>query len=100
MRRFTALTVIAMFLAAYTASPVAAAQPTGGPLHVGSVVVTLIDHADLAAREAGPLEQIAVHEGQTVETESAIGSARRHRRRAGFEQGQARTRDRRQASRR
>ena len=73
---------------------------TGGPLHVDSVVVTLIDHADLAAREAGPLEQIAVHEGQTVETGAAVGSARRHRRRAGSEQGQARTRDRRQASRR
>jgi RND family efflux transporter MFP subunit len=67
MRRFTAFTFITAAIIAFAPSLAAAAQPAGGPLQVGSVVVTLIDHADLAAREAGPLEQIAVHEGQAVE---------------------------------
>ena len=47
---------------------VAGRTPVGGPVHVDSVVVTLIDQVDLAAREAGALEQITVHEGQIVET--------------------------------
>lgn len=45
-----------------------AAAPPAGRLRVDSVVVTPIDQVDLAAREAGALEQIGVREGQTVES--------------------------------
>lgn len=48
------------------AVPIAAAAPDGR-IHVDSVLVKLIDEVDLAARDAGAIEQIAVHEGQTVE---------------------------------
>ena len=44
-----------------------AASPVGGASHVDSVVVTLIDQVDLAAREAGAIEAITVREGQTIE---------------------------------
>jgi macrolide-specific efflux system membrane fusion protein len=66
MRRFFALAILAAALAVLPEFVVRGAPP-GSPLHVDSVVVTLIDQVDLAAREAGALEQIAVHEGQTVE---------------------------------
>jgi RND family efflux transporter MFP subunit len=66
MRRFFLLTFIAATFLIFTAS-LASAVPPAGRLHVASVVVTLIDQVDLSAREAGALEQIAVHEGQTVE---------------------------------
>jgi len=68
MRRFTALAFITAAITTFASSPAASATPAGGSLHVDSVVVTLIDQVDLSAREAGPLEQIAVHEGQTVES--------------------------------
>lgn len=63
----SALAYFTAALLGLSASPAPAASPTGGPLRVDSVVVTLIDQVDLAAREAGALEQIAVREGQIVE---------------------------------
>jgi RND family efflux transporter MFP subunit len=68
MQRTAALRFIAAALLVLPTSPSAAAPPSGSPLRVDSVVVTLIDQVDLAAREAGALEQIAVREGQTVES--------------------------------
>jgi macrolide-specific efflux system membrane fusion protein len=68
MQRIAAVAfTLAAALLLVPASPSEAATPAGGPLRVDSVVVTLIDQVDLAAREAGALEQIAVREGQIVE---------------------------------
>ena len=67
MRRLFLLVIITAISFLSASLPSSAAPPSDGRLHVDSVVVTLIDQVDLAAREAGALEQIAVREGQTVE---------------------------------
>jgi macrolide-specific efflux system membrane fusion protein len=67
MQRLFTQTIIAAACVLAAASSSVAASPSTASLHVDSVVLTLIDQVDLAAREAGALEQIAVREGQTVE---------------------------------
>ncbi len=61
------LLLVCLITVAATVAISSAAAPPDGRIHVDSVVVTLIDQVDLAAREPGAIEQVAVHEGQTVE---------------------------------
>ncbi|HEV2969123.1 MAG TPA: efflux RND transporter periplasmic adaptor subunit [Pirellulales bacterium] len=42
------------------------AEQNGGAIHVDSVVVTLIEQVEVSSREAGPLANVAVQEGQSV----------------------------------
>ena len=82
--RHSTLAFITAILLALPASPAPAASPIGGPLRVDSVVVTLIDQVDLAAREAGRAGTDRRARGPDRRERSALGPARRHRRRAGL----------------
>lgn len=51
---------------------------TGGELRVESALVTLIEHVDVPAKEAGVLMEIAVREGEAVTTEATLAQIDDH----------------------
>lgn len=48
-------------------------DPAGGELRVDSALLTLIEHADVSAREVGPLVQREAKEGDTVDQNGVLG---------------------------